>query len=350
MAVEISGGAGVGTVYGAQDIQSMTLDALMAMVLVSKSLLLDDQIRSQAGKIQQSNDTLKQANALINEGRVSQNEAALLETTPTWTVTTNQAGNQVINLDNGYSIEIAGKNEQWTLRDANGNQLRVWGDPHVDQNNDGTTDWDFKANSTFVLDDGTKITVGTTPWKGNANYTVTDTLTITRGNQAIQVTGIADNKPQVGQVTMNGRELDAATNDGHVFYETDGVNGWSFDPENTNVLGKSGWSMYASTATTQEVKLDETMDVAMSPAMKKFLDDNGIPYADSDGDGKLTKAEWDTVLSNLKNFTDSLTSTSQLDMTMLQSTMNKYNQTFEQLSNFISKYFQSLNTLTGNIR
>ena len=95
----------------------------------------------------------------------------------------------------------------------------------------------------------------------------------------------------------------------------------------------------------------ETNDVEMSQAMKDFLAANPqIAYTDSDGDGKLTATEYKTLMDNLARERDSLTSTSQLDMTMLQSTMSKYNQTFEALSNFTSKYFQSLQTITGNLR
>ncbi len=84
-------------------------------------------------------------------------------------------------------------------------------------------------------------------------------------------------------------------------------------------------------------------------SLKTFMDQRGISYP-SDPDDYYSKEEWGIVVTNIKNSVDSLTSTSQLDMTMLQSTMNKYNQTFEQLSNFISKYFQSLNSITGNLR
>lgn len=65
---------------------------------------------------------------------------------------------------------------------------------------------------------------------------------------------------------------------------------------------------------------------------------------------KYSKEDIALITSNIKNSIDSLTSTSQLDMTQLQATMNKYNQTFEALSSFISKYFQSLQTITSNLR
>ena len=135
--------------------------------------------------------------------------------------------NKTIKLDNGYELEFSNERQEWTLTDEEGNVVRVWGDPHVDENGDGSTDWDFKQDSTFVLDDGTKITVGTKDIGRDDGMTVSDTLTITRGDQAIEVTGIADNNVQISEVMNNGQELDAATNDGFVFFEgDDGVNSW----------------------------------------------------------------------------------------------------------------------------
>lgn len=106
-------------------------------------------------------------------------------------------------------------------------------------------------------------------------------------------------------------------------------------------------------------KLDGKLN-ALDPAtgqireytLSEFLADRGVTLPDKPegDDGKYTKEQLGVITTNIKNSIDSLTSTSQLDMTQLQSTMSKYNQTFEALSNFISKYFQSLQTITGNLR
>ena len=113
-----------------------------------------------------------------------------------------------------------------------------------------------------------------------------------------------------------------------------------------NNLGQSGGnlgdiSMQALNPATGQI---ETMTV------QQFLDMKGIETPNEDGDNNYSKEEIALITTNIKNSIDSLTSTSQLDMTQLQSTMSKYNQTFEALSNFISKYFQSLQTITGNLR
>ncbi|NJN46844.1 MAG: DUF1521 domain-containing protein [Candidatus Competibacteraceae bacterium] len=131
--------------------------------------------------------------------------------------------NNTIQLDNGYELSFDNERQSWHIKDADGNEVNIWGDPHVKENDGGK--WDFKQDSTFVLDDGTKITVHTSP-TGNGQ-TVTDTVTITKGDQAIQVTGIANNNVQISEVMSNGEELDAAHNDGYVFYEENGVDDWT---------------------------------------------------------------------------------------------------------------------------
>lgn len=135
--------------------------------------------------------------------------------------------NKEIKLDNGYTLKFSNDRQEWVLTDADGKELKVWGDPHVVEG-DGDL-WDFQHDSTFVLEDGTKITVGTKDI-GNA-FTVTDTVTITKGDQAIEVTGVAENNVQISDVQTNGEQLDADTNDGYIFLEGEaggqgGVDDW----------------------------------------------------------------------------------------------------------------------------
>ena len=59
---------------------------------------------------------------------------------------------------------------------------------------------------------------------------------------------------------------------------------------------------------------------------------------------------WDVAIEGLKAKIEALTSQSQLETTKLQQTINKYNQSFEMLSNFINKYYQSINTIIQNLR
>jgi len=139
-------------------------------------------------------------------------------------------GEKRIPLGNGYTLHLENKDSAWRITDAEGNTVRVWGDPHVDENADGTDEWDFTQATTFMLDDTTKITVGT---KGvGEGRSVTDTLTITNGDRAIVVTGIADNNVQIDSSQTNadpsegGQSIDRAVDDGDVLVEDGGVNQW----------------------------------------------------------------------------------------------------------------------------
>jgi hypothetical protein len=132
--------------------------------------------------------------------------------------------NNTIYLDNGYKIVLDGEECSWKLYDAGGNVLHVWGDPHVSESDGGR--WDFKADMTFELDDGTKITVQTKDW-GNG-MTVSDNLIITNGDQCVQVSGIADNNPVISEVTTDGEIVDANTDDGYLASEMEGVDDWEW--------------------------------------------------------------------------------------------------------------------------
>lgn len=328
--------------------ETVDLQTLMLSVMAEKTQLLDEKIRGQVGMIQAKNETLKQLNSFINEAQVSMNTATGLDQS-NQLKTSDDGKNLTITVGDGdYTITVPKDNtdQSWTITDKNGNTTKIWGDPHVNEDADGSRiDWDFKEQSTFMLDDGTKITVDTAPW-GNG-MTVSSGLTITRGDEVVQVTGIDTNNVKLeNDAETGGRTIDATTNDGDIFKMGSG--------DASTWYNESGGRITTDQAMTTE-KINEvtveTNDVELSEEFKAFLQANpDIAYTDSDGDGKLTTTEYKSLISSMESFRDSLTSSSQLEMTMMQSDMNKYNQTFEALSNFISKYNQSLGTITGNLR
>ncbi len=110
-----------------------------------------------------------------------------------------------------------------------GESSRVWGDPHFDMDNDGKTDVDFWGTMTMNLENGTKITIETTPWNGNEDMTVSSKLTITQGDQQIVVDGMDQNEK--GDMTIihsqtGGRLTDAHTADGLDIYQAGDGNEW----------------------------------------------------------------------------------------------------------------------------
>lgn len=96
----------------------------------------------------------------------------------------------------------------------------------------------------------------------------------------------------------------------------------------------------------------DTKKTVMDADIKNFFKENDIPWGDKNSGelpDKLNGTQWDLAIENLKGWSESLTSTSQLAMTKLQSTSGKFNQTFEMLSQFISKYYRGGDSIIKNI-
>lgn len=104
---------------------------------------------------------------------------------------------------------------------------------------------------------------------------------------------------------------------------------------------KSGSKEDRRTAMPQEVKVFF--------ALNNISWDQGGGKINPDQDYNLNSVQWDLAIENMKGFTESLTSTSQLDMTKLQSTSGKFNQTFEMMSQFVAKYYRTADSLIRNI-
>ncbi|HEX8474466.1 MAG TPA: DUF1521 domain-containing protein [Pyrinomonadaceae bacterium] len=116
-----------------------------------------------------------------------------------------QVSGDVITTPGGYKIEMLGQYE-WKITGPDGANTRIHGDPHVDEGDrEGSVDWDFKRNTTFVLGDGTEIHVTTVPG-GASGMTVTGQLEIISGNDYVKVSDIDKGKGQIGTVTQDGRQ------------------------------------------------------------------------------------------------------------------------------------------------
>ncbi|NIJ18971.1 hypothetical protein FHS95_000640 [Sphingomonas naasensis] len=149
------------------------------------------------------------------------------ETRASWTVKTGGEGKAAIDLGDGYSLNLNEHNSEMTITNAKtGETTRIWGDPHVDVN--GQHAYDFWGTTTFTLDNGTKITINTEQGQGNPNVYFASSVAITKGNQAIEVTGLSQQTLGDLEVTMgnNGRALDSANDDGFVLHENASGAGW----------------------------------------------------------------------------------------------------------------------------
>lgn len=152
---------------------------------------------------------------------------AFAPATPAFTASMPSSGAAHVDLGDGYHLEINEANSEINIFDAQGDRTQIWGDPHVNVN--GQHIGDFYGATTFELKNGTKITIGTEPWKGNPNAYVASQVTITRGEHALVIGGVSQN--QLGDLSLsmseNGYQLDAATADGLVVNEKANGAGWT---------------------------------------------------------------------------------------------------------------------------
>ncbi|MBZ8142547.1 hypothetical protein CLD22_21925 [Rubrivivax gelatinosus] len=130
-----------------------------------------------------------------------------------------EGGVAVFENDN-YRI-TAGDDNQVLIRNKHtGETYRAWGDPHMEI--DGQQAFDFWGTTSFVLDDGTKVTIETTPWASNPAMTLSSKVTISNGDYGVQITGVDTNTH--GDLAIDegrgwGRLVDWAVDDGNTLYE-----------------------------------------------------------------------------------------------------------------------------------
>ena len=152
--------------------------------------------------------------------------------------TTTRGADGTVDFENAnYSVKVGDTGEINVTNKQTGEAYKIWGDPHVDV--DGKHAFDFKGTTTFDLDDGTKITVDTTPWKGQNGATIASKVTIVDGQSdyAVQIKGVDDNK--TGDLTFNetskGWLMDAMVDDGNVLHENPAGTGFVAIDDRGNV-------------------------------------------------------------------------------------------------------------------
>jgi hypothetical protein len=96
--------------------------------------------------------------------------------------------------------------------------FQVWGDPHIKTGSGGVADFQH-APATFDLPDGTRITVDPT---NNPGVNTINNVTITKGNDAVTMTGFTTGKIQTQQLYGEGYYLDATTPEGTVLTAENG--------------------------------------------------------------------------------------------------------------------------------
>lgn len=157
------------------------------------------------------------AAAAVWGGTSSCNASAV--SNPTNANTTMTGGKVQFENDN-YRITMGDDNTVTIHNKNTGETYQAWGDPHM--NIDGKHAFDFWGTTTFALDDGTKVTIETTPWANNPEMTLSSKVTITNGDYGVQVSGVDTN--QVGDLKFEeaeglGQLTDLVVADGNTLYE-----------------------------------------------------------------------------------------------------------------------------------
>lgn len=145
---------------------------------------------------------------------------------PTNARTTMVGGKAQFENDN-YLVTMGDDNNIVVHNKHTGETYEVWGDPHVKV--DGKSAFDFWGTTTLQLDDGTKLTMETTPWVNDPNMTLASKVTITNGDYGVQVKGIDTN--QLGDLTIEetqtgGVWLDRLVDDGNLIHENPNGSGF----------------------------------------------------------------------------------------------------------------------------
>ncbi len=145
---------------------------------------------------------------------------------PTHAKTTMVGGRAQFENDN-YLVTMGDDNNIVVNNKHTGETYEVWGDPHVKI--DGKSAFDFWGTTTLQLDDGTKLTMETTPWANDPNMTLASKVTITNGEYGVQVKGIDTNKTgdlTIEETQTGGAWLDLLVNDGNLLHENPNGSGF----------------------------------------------------------------------------------------------------------------------------
>lgn len=156
-------------------------------------------------------------------------------TNPTHASTTMQGGKAVFENDN-YRITAGDNNTVNIFNKKTGETYNIWGDPHV--NIDGQHAFDFWGTTTFKLEDGTKVTIETTPWNAGNGMTLASKVAITNGDYGVEISGVDTNK--VGDLKIDeaagwGQVLDWTHSDGNVLQENPAGSGFLAVDGNGNI-------------------------------------------------------------------------------------------------------------------
>jgi multidrug efflux pump subunit AcrA (membrane-fusion protein) len=177
-----------------------------------------------------------------------------------------------------------------SLTDANGHGVLISSDGRVDTIPPSGNGWRFESDSTFLLPDGTKVSISPgTP----------ASVLATRGQQRIEITNLQPGRaPAAKHHDGGGLAADAARNDGHVFV-------MGATPQNWTLAGaalgdEAAREVVATTPLEHEAAVDVTT-ITLPATLVTQLTSLGIdPGAfDTNHDGRFSNAELQALVATL---------------------------------------------------
>lgn len=132
--------------------------------------------------------------------------------------TVREGGNVAFENEN-YKVTVSDTGQVIVHNKRTGEEYEVWGDPHVKV--DGEQAFDFWGQTTFQLEDGTKITIETTPL-GDNGATYASKVTISDGDYAVEISGVDPGETGDLHFTEHhghGQMVDGRVDDGNVIFE-----------------------------------------------------------------------------------------------------------------------------------
>ncbi|KEI72716.1 hypothetical protein [Endozoicomonas elysicola] len=352
----------------------MSQQDFIAAVYLERGEMLDSEVRRIIGEMDTSNQYVDTINTLIGKANVAEFGTTNYAAT-TWSTSTT-ANNSNVVLDNGYGLNFqpdGNGGTTFTILDAEGNQLIYQNQTLVPVPVGTTVDAlevgiPVMSDMTFILDDGTEITfeAGTpdtafnsTDFSGGlADIT---TVTITRGNQGLTITGVDTATPTVGAPNLNGITLDANDNDGYILLEAGGMHAWEFNGSGTGSITQTNpndandqVTGYFARKLAFEQDLANEFTGSIPFMTQKEIDllteELRISYVDASGTGSLTQQEWKDLKQDLINARDNLNGNNQLQTVQLQRAMQTYNQNYEAMSNAQQKIYSLLKDIISNVK
>ncbi len=253
----------------------------------------------------------------------------------------------VVTTPGGYQVVNNGGRE-WIIREPNGKEHRIWGDPHVDENSDGSSDWHFDGDGSFVLPDGTKIFCDTekTGTLGAGDITVSDQVVIVYGDSMVTM-----DVTQAGNAekSWGGVSWDDAHDDGQVFvlgddhqWKDGATLGDLYDGGGDFVADINGGAKGTISAAAAAVLAGGVAGGAAGYVTKAFdgepqFDATGSPLTQAhEGDTIYSRDELDNYIKSLEEKMSSVGDDAQLANVDLQNTLQTQQQTLQMMSN-ISK-------------